>query len=285
MKSNFLLNITVFALLIASCSTAPKNPGDIYDLRGQGENALAQGNREASKGNYEMAILLLNDSLKKAQLTDDTGLMIRCNLSRANVLYSLGRTEEAFSVWEKAVSDAQEFGSKELLSVSRVYLARGKLAAKTQSAKEVFDEVNREQSNIRNDKLYIAFAWYVSGSALRELGSYKEAEAAVKNSLDIHARERNLEDAAYDWYTIASIRSLDGNYPAALEALQSALELDRRVENSWGIAADWRAMGDVYKKAGNTAEARNAYLRAREVFSAMGKDNEAAEIDKKLGLL
>jgi tetratricopeptide (TPR) repeat protein len=285
MKNKFLLHITIFTMLaLCSCSTAPKDPGDIYDLRKQGENALAQGNREAGRGNYETAALLLNDSLKKARLTDDTGLMIRCNLSRANVLYSLGRTEEAFSIWENAVSEAQKTGDKELLSVSRVYLARGKMAAKIQSANEILDEVNREQSNIKNDKLYIAFAWYVKGSALRELGSFREAEAAVKNSLDIHLSERSLEDAAYDWYTIASIRSLAGNYSAALEALQSALELDRRVENSWGIAADWRAMGDVYKKTGNIAEARNAYLRAKDVFSAMGKENEAADIDKRLEL-
>jgi len=283
MKKIFLLQITA-VLFIASCSTAPKDPGDIYDLRKQGENALLQGNKEAGKGNYETALLLLNDSLKKAQLTDDESLMIRCSLSRANVLFSLGRQDEAFLIWEKAVSDAQKLKNNELASVSRVYLARGALSAKKKSAQEVLDEINREQSNIK-DKSYTAFAWYVKGCALRELGSFKEAEAAVKNSLDIHIKETNLEDAAYDWYTIASIRSLAKDYPAALEALQSALELDRRVENSWGIAADWRAMGDVYSKMGNAAQAREAWQRAKDIFIVMDKQNEAAEVDKRLNSL
>jgi len=285
MKKIFLLQITVLVLIAASCSSKPKqDPGDIYDLRKQGENALLQGNREAGKGNYETAVLLLNDSLKKARLTDDESMIIRSSLSRANVLYSLGRTEEAFSAWEKAVSDAERLGDKELLSVSRVHLARGALEAKTKTAQEILDEVNREQSNIR-DSNYTAFAWYVKGSALRDMGSFKEAEDAVKKSLDIHTKDRNIEDAAYDWYTIASIRSLAKNYPAALDALQSALELDRRVENSWGIAADWRAMGDVRQKMNDASAAREAWLRAKDVFTAMGKDNEAAEIDKRLNSL
>jgi len=63
----------------------------------------------------------------------------------------------------------------------------------------------------------------------------------------------------------------------ALEALEAAIAFDRRVENSWGLASDWRAMGEVYRKAGNGEASRAAYVRAAEIFQAIGNDEAAAQ--------
>jgi tetratricopeptide (TPR) repeat protein len=121
----------------------------------------------------------------------------------------------------------------------------------------------------------------VSGLAERELDRYREAEAALKRSLEIHEKDLYLEQAAYDWFLIASFRSLDGNYEGARQALESAMILDRRVENSYGLATDWRALGDVFKKAGKNAESREAYHRSAEIFRTLGNDKEAAAAEKR----
>jgi len=120
----------------------------------------------------------------------------------------------------------------------------------------------------------------VMGVDDRELGSYTEAEAAVRRSLDIHVKGRYLEQVSYDWFVIASIRSLAGNYEAALQALRTAIDLDRRTENSFGLASDWRAMGDVYKKAGNETASGQAYLRSASIFRALGNNEEASALEK-----
>ena len=274
--------ICAVILIFSGCSSAPKNRGDINNLRRQAENLLEMGNRESGRGNYETALIMLGEAKRNAILSDDPSVIVRCTLSRANVLYSLSRIDEAFDEWEAAIAEAQKSANRELLSVTRIFLSRGNLVTQRASAQSVLDEVNREQSNIKTDKLYIAFSWQVKGLALRALGSYKEAEDAIKRSLEIHEKERYLENASYDWYTIASIRSLAGNTQGALQALESSIAIDRRIENSWGLAASWRAMGDVYRKAGSEQEALEAYYRARAIYEALGNSYETAEIDRKI---
>jgi len=271
----------LFIMLVSvSCSTAPKNPGDVYTLRTSAESLLESANKDAGRGNFANALLLLDKCKQNAILADDPSLIIRTCLSRGNVLLALRRTKEAFAEWDFAIGEAERFENAELLSVSKIFRARGNLISGT-SAQEVLDEVNRESRNIR-DRLYLAFSWQVKGLALSALGSYREAETAVQQSREIHERDRYLENASYDWYVIASIRSLANNTTGALEALDASMALDRRIENSWGLAASWRARGDVYRKAGRHSEADEAYRHALAIYTAMKNENEAAETQRRL---
>ena len=283
-KKIFIFLIIIFAVIIIfeSCSSAPKNPGDIYLLRTQAEEGLESANREAGNGHFEIALTLLTGYKRNAILADDPSLIIRICLSLGNILFSLGRTDDAFAEWDQAIAEAVRLNDSELLSVSRIFRARGNLLSKRVSAQNILNEVTRESLNLKKNRLYIAFSWQVRGLALRDLGLWREAEEAVRRSLDIHVKDRHLENASYDWYTIASIRSLSGNFTGALEALESSIALDRRVENSWGLAASWRAMGDVYIKAGKNTEALEAYRRARAIFAAIGNDHEINEMDIRI---
>jgi len=280
MKRNVLIFVTV--ILFFSCSSQPKNSGDVNVIRRQTEKELAVANREAGNANYEIAQGLLEECKRKAVSVDDWGLIIRCGLSLGNVLFSSGNQNEAFLEWDKTVQLAQKFGNKELLSVSKIFQARGALISGNASADYVLNEVIREAANIKNDKLYLAFSWQVKGLSYRALGSYKEAENAFKQSLSIHEKEKYLDNASYDWYNIASIRSMDNNTQGALAALDEAIKLDRRIENSWALAANWRAIGDIQRKAGNSQTAKEAYLRAKEIYTAIGKHKDAAEIDRRM---
>lgn len=280
---NIITGFILAVLLTAvSCSSKPKNSGDIYDMRVRTEKELVVGNREAGRGNFEIALGVIKECKRKAILVDDTWLIIRSALSLGNALFTVGRRDEAFVEWEEALALAERQENKEYLSVARVYYARGRLLSGKTGAGQVLEEVNRESVNIKSDKLFVAFSWQVKGLAQRELRSYREAEEAVKRSLEIHEKEKYLENASYDWYIIASIRSLAGNFPDALHALESSIALDRRTENPWGLAANWSAMGDVYRKAGKTREAMEAYRRARAIYEAMKYDKEVSEIDKKM---
>ena len=152
------------------------------------------------------------------------------------------------------------------------------------SAQAVLEEINREQAFLKSDRLNTAFSWQAKSLALRALGSYSEAENALKHSLEIHEKDMYLENASYDWYTIASIRSVAGNTAGAISALQSSIAIDRRIENSWGLAASYRAMGDVYRKEGNSMQAQDAYARALRIYEAMGNTAEAAETKRRSAL-
>jgi tetratricopeptide (TPR) repeat protein len=284
MRIKLLIILLTIISLIPACSTKPKNPGDVFDIRRQAETQLALGSRQADRGSFDVALLLLDEALRLAIVADDPGLRIRVGLSRGNVLFSLGRGDDAEKAWNDALNEAERAGESELAAVSRVHIARGKLlspagvpAADTSAAQAIRDEVDRNLSQIKADRYYTAFAWTIMGLAEKELGRYAQAEAAVRRGLDIHEKDRYFELAAYDWFMIASFRSLAGNYRGALDALESAAAFDRRVENSWGLASDWRAMGDVHRKAGNGEASRAAYVRAAEIFNALGNDEAAAQ--------
>ena len=285
MKNAAKLHVTIagfiLALFAASCSSSPKNPADVYAQRSQAESMLEMGNKEADRGNYETAMSIINDSKRLAILVDDSSLRVRTGLSLGNVLFNTGMREEAFAEWDTALTEAETRGTPELAAASRVHIARGNLLSGEMEAQQVIDQVNKELGTIKSDQLYIAFSWLVIGLSQRELGLYREAEASVRRSLEIHEKGLNLEQASYDWFLIASIRSLSGNYDGAIQALQSAIVLDRRIENSWGLATDWRALGDVNKKAGKDAESREAYLRAASIFRAMGNDTDAREMERR----
>jgi len=279
---DFIIAITAAAVLSASCSSAPKNSGDIYFIRPHAETLLESGSKEASRGNYDNALIIINESKRNAILADDPSLIVRCCLSRGNVLFSLGRTDEAFAEWEQAAAEAQKLNNSELLPVSRIYYAKGALVSGRASARSVLDEVERYAASIKSDQLNIAFSWQVRGLALRALGSYREAEDAVTRSLEIHEKNRYLENASYDWYTIASVRSLSGNTQGALEALEKSIAIDRRIENTWGLAASWRAMGDVYRKTGKEREALEAYNRAWAIYTALDNRYEIEETERRI---
>ncbi|MCL2759454.1 MAG: tetratricopeptide repeat protein [Treponema sp.] len=280
-KIKCVILITII-LVLGSCSSAPKNTGEIKYLRTYAEKGLESAVKEASLGKYNSAFTLLTEYKRMAILADDPSLIIRICLSFGNVLLSLGRTDEAFAEWDQAINEARISGNRELLSVSRVFKARGNLLSGRASAQSVLDEVIRESANIKTNRLYIAFSWQVRGLALHSMGSYREAEDAMKRSLEIHEKEKALENASFDWYTIASIRSLAGNTAGALQALETAIVIDRRIENSWGLAASWRAMGDVYRKAGRNDDALDAYKRAGAIYAALDNAHEVAEINKRI---
>ncbi|MCL2211464.1 MAG: tetratricopeptide repeat protein [Treponema sp.] len=281
-KKVFSVFNLLMLLVICSCSTSPKSTGDVYNLRAYAEKGLEAANKETVRGNYKNAHSLLIEYKRMAILSDDLSLITRVCLSMGNVLYSLGEIEEAFGEWDKAALEAQKSNNSELLSASKIFRAKGSLLSGRTGAQAVLDEVNRESVNIKKDALLVSFSWQVKGLALRALGSYAEAENALKQSLAIHEKKKTLENASYDWYTIASIRSLAGNTSGALEALDAAIVLDRRIENSWGLAASYRAMGDVYRKAGREKEALEAYARARGIYTALRNDDEIMEIEKKM---
>jgi tetratricopeptide (TPR) repeat protein len=278
----YLVAATVLLFTI-SCSTKPKNPTDDFSIRSQAEAALKLGITEADRNKYDAALQLLAECKRQAVLTDDPSLTIRSSLSLGNVLFALGREEEAFAEWEASVALAEELADRDLLSVSKIHLSRGSLLSGRQSPQAVLEEAVKEAANIKSDNLYIAFSWNVRGLALREMRSFTEAEKAIQRSLDIHDKDQYILKAAYDWYLIANIRSLAGNNTdGALDALNKAIANDRRMENSWGLAADWRAMGDVYRKTGKTREANKAYKRAKAIFLAIGDDEKAEEIDNRM---
>jgi len=262
-------------VFLASCSTAPKRPAEIYKIQSMTDTLIGLANKEGDQGNFEESLKLLDEAWRLAVTTDRPALRIRVNMGRANALYSLGRVDEAERIWRSAEVESNFNEEPMLASACRIYRARSMLLSGKTDPEEALALVEKESNILKPDKLFYATAWTVKGLAEKALGRFAEAEKSVTNALSIHEKGRYLEQAAYDWYLIASIRSVSGNYRDAIEALNMALHFDRRAENTFGLAMDWAALGDVFAKAENIGAANMSWRRAAEIFRAMEPPKEA----------
>ena len=249
--------------LFASCSSVPKRPAEIFTVQNMTETQL-------------------DEAWRLAVSTDRPVLRIRVSLLRGNVLFYLGRRDEAEALWTSAEAEALEAGEAALAAACRIYRRRSLLGGVDSSAaEEVRAGARDELKTLQSDKLHTALAWTVIGLAEKELGLFNEAEKSLQNALSIHEGGRYLEQAAYDWYLIASVRSVAGNYESALAALDMALAFDRRAENTFALGMDWTARGEVYRKMGEGEKAGAALRRSAEIFRSLGLDEQAAAVEKR----
>jgi tetratricopeptide (TPR) repeat protein len=295
-----MVPLLAVVLLLTSCSSAPKRPAEIYTERNTAYNLLELAGRTANQGRYADALLILEDVRRTAVGVDDSPLLVRTAVTRGNVLFSLGRHDEAFLEWEAARKEAESSGENDLAAFAAIYSCRGRLVLLINSGtnigvEEIRDQVNRLISSIKTNREAQASGFLVLGMAEKELGRYAEAERALRSAIAIHEKDLYLEEAAYDWYFLASIFSVSGRYDNALAALTTAISFDRRAENGFGLASSWQAMGEVYLKkslsvnpaeAGAVrAEAVQAFRRAADIFRANFLEDAALKAEEKADAL
>jgi len=273
--------LTAIALAFAvaalpGCSTRPRGDGGTFELRGSAALQIENGERLAARGEEAAAMALLDDALRLAVLADDAALRVRADLARGAVLLSIGSAEAAASSVARALEEALRVGDRELTALARIHGSRIRLLSPggREAAAAIAADAARE-AGLLHDRLDAAFAWTVAALAEGEAGRFDRAEERARRSLAAHEGARRLEAAAYDWFMIASFRSRAGDAAGARLALAESMALDRRAENSWGLATGWRALGDVEARAGNPAAARAAFLRAAEIFRALGNETAA----------
>jgi tetratricopeptide (TPR) repeat protein len=259
--------------MVFGCSSAPERPAELAAFRNMAQTQLELANREADQKNYEAALNFVDEARRLATSIDNPVLLVRTGLSRGNILFYLGKTEDAAGAWKAALAEAEAAGEADLAALSRIHIARGRLLAAPSGtariAEEVRSQVREELAAIKTDRLAAAFGWTVAGLAEKELRLWDDAELSLKKALEVHERGNYLSEAAYDWFLIASVRSVAGRYDAAVEALMTALKFDRRGENTYGLASDWRALGDVYKKMGDPVRSDAAYRRSEGILETL----------------
>ena len=284
----FFHGIVLLAAMFLGCSSVPKKPVEDFTNRNLAANQLNLANQTASRGYYSDALLILEEARRITLGTDDPALRIKTSTTRANILFSMGRHDEAFSEWDSAANEADASNETVLAALARVYSIRARLvlfAAEDSGTDADVQDYKTQVSRIMgsaNDPVLGAAGNLTLGMADKQLKRWTDAENSVKKASEFHEKNFSLEDAAYDWFIIASIRSMAGNLDASLDALKSAINFDRRAENGFGLASSWQAMGDVYKKANRDDDSRAAWRRAADIYRAMGHDDRADKLEAQL---
>jgi len=93
---SWLIFILIFLAFLSACSSAPRQTGEVFIDRNMAHDHLNLANQTANHGRFEEALIILQEARRLAVSTDDPSLRIRTSASRGNVLFFLGRHEEAF---------------------------------------------------------------------------------------------------------------------------------------------------------------------------------------------
>lgn len=288
--------LSAISLPLASCSSAPKRPPEVFTNRNAATGQIDLANKAVAKGDFATAYLFLDEAWRLAVSADDPDTRTRVHLARGNARYNEGKAADAEALWTTALAEAEAAKIPMLVSTARIYLARASLAEgrtdvqfspaeRQERARKARDVAQAEMKGVKDNILFTAFAWKVIGFAEKELGNADAAEKAILEAAELHEKNKYLEDAAYDWYLIASVRSKANRLPAAREALETALSFDRRAENSNGLGMDWVAIGTIAEKAGDKKAAAEAYSRAAQIFRSAFLESEALDAEKRLATL
>ena len=288
-KRDFPLLIFIGICFFSSCSSVPKRPLEVFVNRNMAANQLDLANQIANQGRYSDAMLILDDATRYAVSTDDPPLLIKTSLTRGNILFSMGQHDEAFDNWDAALKEAESAKLGDLAGLARIDACRGRLvmlagSGNKSAVEDLRNQINRQISSIKSDPAAQASGFLALGMAEKELQRYAEAERALRKALDLHEKNRYLEEAAYDWFFIASVYSVAGRYDDAVTALKTAISFDRRAENGFGLASSWQAMGEVYLKSNRRSEAISAFQRAAAIYRSIDLETEAVRADAKAQL-
>ena len=264
------------ALMMISCSSAPKRPTQITKTYNLAVNQLDSANVESERGNYKLAENLLEEAWRLAVSIDSVELRVLTKLSQGNLAFYQKNQKLAEKMWQSALDESAAAENQELTALSKIYQTRGILSWSSQvesdkqkNANQVIQIVTSQMVILKkSNQLYTAYAYMLLGFAKKQLGQWQQAEENFKSSEKIHEEMLYLELAAYDWYAIASVRSVAGQYEQAVNAMNKAIDFDRRVENTYGLANDYLALSEIYKKSGQTKLSESCLARSKEIFSS-----------------
>ena len=257
------------ALVLLSCSSAPKKSDTVVTVKIQADQDTASGEGYYRQGRYDLALQFFTNALSQFTSVDDGAGIVRSYTSIGKCYIALGSLEQAESILlqagEKARGEDPSLLFDASITLGELYLARGR----PQEALSTLQEASHAAPGSR-DPARAALLNHDLGTAEKNLGNSAKALEYFALSLNANLAGKLFAEAAADYYMIASVHSRDGKYDEALRNAARALAYDKQVENSPGIAKDLSALGIIAAKKGDHAAAFDYYRRSYLVATTLG---------------
>ena len=259
------------ALVLVSCSSAPKRSDTVMTVKLQADQNTASGEGYYRQGRYELALQFFSNALSQFTSVDDGAGIIRSYNAVGKCYIALGLLGEAESVLLRARERTRGESSPLLFDSSiilgELYLAKGQ----PQEALAALQDAAAAGSR---DPARAALLNHDLGIAEKNLGNTAKALEYFGLSLDTNLSNKLFAEAASDYYMIASVYSRDGKYDEAMKNATLALGYDKQVESSPGIAKDLYALGAIASKKGDQAAAFDYFQRSYLVSTTLGLKND-----------
>ncbi|MBK9249531.1 MAG: tetratricopeptide repeat protein [Ignavibacteria bacterium] len=160
---------------------------------------------------------------------------------------------------------------------------KGNYELSEQLANEVFAELNKPTTELRDVHTLEAESWYVLAINNEHLGNFDKAIEQANRMVslaELHSLQLLLSKA---WNLFGSVYSSSGEYDKALEYYQKALTFHDEHRDSSSVAAVSKNIGVVYAELGSNDKALEFYNRALASFQEIGDLSGVAAVTGNIG--
>lgn len=280
MRRTIFLAVSIMALMF-SCSSAPKAPDGIFDIKNKAADFTQFGNTYYAAGNYEQALRLFKLALTENTKVNNEPGMARSYNSIGKTYIAMGDFETAVFELNKAESLAEELNSAEIFILTKNNMADIYFATKEyKKALDILLEVaEHAQFSPQEDQ---AVYYHNTAAAYKGLEDYSSAENYANQALVINKELKRFGEAAANYYLLASIYSKQHLNTKAIEYAFKALENDKLYENAPGIGKDLYALGLLYEENDDIQNSYRYFYKAFQVFEALQFERDMIRSLEKL---
>lgn len=244
-----IINLILFVILMAGCSTAPREIEEVTDKKTKAAEYADFGNNYYEEGLYEKSLQFFELALANNGAIDNREGIGTTYNSIGKVFMAQGFMENAEYYYNKANEIGAELDSKVILAqCANNFGELNYIEENFDKALELFLEALEYSKDASVSDTDRAIIYHNLGSAYKRQEEYDTALEYFKDALNINITEKRYKEAASNNYMIASIYSEQEKYEQAIKYIDEALLNDKKVENSLGIAKDYLALGLIYKK-------------------------------------
>lgn len=287
-RAGYAAFITVAAVTIAACSSAPDPPEAIVAIKNEAARFIEFGNVEFDRANYDLALQNFELALTRNTSVDHLPGIAGSRNSIGRVYAALGQVQRAQAEYEEAERIARQAGAPNV--EAQALSNMGELQLRAGADEAAFDLFTRAEQ-LSDEGTLDPVLIHNIGTAYARLGDLDRAAAQFERAAAINEEARSWRDLASNYYMLASVAARRDDLSAAQQFAERALEEDKRAEHIPGIAADLAALGQIHQRLAEYELAYDYYLRASRVAITLNLAADvveylqsAAEVATELGL-
>lgn len=281
-----LVPFILFAL--ASCSSAPKAPDEVFDVRNKSSDYLKLADGLVSQGQYEGAEKFYRQAMDGYSSVDwlSGTALAHHSLGRLRLLET--DLEGAAAEFTKAADYARlATGQADAaLAASLAAAGLGEVAFRRGDKPEALERFEEAVNLAGTDERALAVALHDRASANSAAGDQTGATADLDRAAAINRKLKRWAELASNDYLRSLILERQGDLAGALAQAGEALANDRKAENSYGVTGDLARLGELSTKLGKTDEAYWYWRRAFDAALGANLPRETLRaLDGLLGVL
>ncbi len=229
---------------------------------------------EDVQGNYREASLSFQRALIIAKSIHYEAGIAQINTGLSRLEGRLGNLAEAQQYAEAAMTYYEKNGDRLSLEKLRCNLAQAYI--QTGDFEKSIEIATPALTFFEAAKLpyWTAVTAANLAEASFELGDLDTAVSYAEQVLQIDESHTH----PYAWYTLGLVRKQKSTTEQAIAAFQTCQQLAQENEDRFIEAYAWRMLGELWRDNNQVEEAEHAVQRARQHFTSLGMDNEAATL-------